>query len=406
MQTTDASINTSFDLVIVGGGMAGLALAAGLKDLPIKIALVEAASQPPVWQAEKFNIRVSALSASSQQLLTKVGAWQPMQAMRVNPYYTMEVWDSQATGSLGFTAQEVDQPNLGYLVENAVTHLGLLAAVKNQANLTWFTGVKPSQLSQPLTEQGVRKLTLTGGQELTASLVVGADGANSSIRGLAGFATREWDYNHHALVTTVKTSQPNLATCWQVFHPNSILAFLPLNLDGDTRYSSIVWSAEPSQVEELLSLSEADFNQRLTTAFEGKLGEVLASEQRFSLPLRQRHSKNYVQAGVALVADAAHSIHPLAGQGINIGFADVACLTQVLSEAANLGKPLGSLDLLTSYQKERQPENLKMMALMEGLKRGFASQNLPWLVARNLGMKFINSSGILKQQLIKQALGV
>lgn len=395
-----------FDIIIIGAGMAGLALAAGLKDQPIKIALVEASSQPPNWQADKFGLRVSALSASSQQLLAQVGAWSAMEAMRVNPYYAMQVWDSQATGNLSFTASEVYQPNLGYLVENAVTHLGLLAAVKDQTNLTWFTGVKPSQISQPLNASGFRQLTLTDGQELTASLIVGADGANSNLRALAGFATREWDYNHTALVTTVKTSQTNQATCWQVFHPSSILAFLPLNLEGDERYSSIVWSAAPDEVEELLNLSEADFNQRLTTAFEGKLGEVIATEQRLSLPLRQRHSKTYIQAGVALIADAAHSIHPLAGQGINLGFADVTCLTQVLKQAICEGQPLGNLKVLTAYQQERQPANLKMMALMEGLKRGFASQNLPWLVARNLGMKFINTSGRLKQQLIKQALGV
>jgi len=395
-----------FDLVIVGGGMTGLALAAGLAETPLQIAIIEAAKQAPIWQPEKLEIRVSALSEASKQLLDKLGAWEEMLKLRVNPYQGMVVWDSEGTAEVAFNAREAGVKDLGYLVENSVTQLGLLEAVKQQTNLHWFQGVKPAAISEPLDASGQRKLTLSNGEELQAGLVVAADGAHSWLRQQAEFATREWDYNHHALVTSVRTEKSHENAAWQRFHASGPLAFLPLNRDGDDHWCSIVWSTSPEQAAELRALDAEAFNQRLTSAFEGRLGKVLVSEERGVYPLRQRHAVDYVKPGLALMGDAAHTIHPLAGQGVNLGFLDVATLTQVIQQAASKQQPLGSLSVLKAYQHKRKPDNLAMMALMESFKRLFATRALPVLLLRNLGMKMVNTQPWIKRQLIAQALGV
>lgn len=398
--------SSAYDLIIVGGGMAGLALAAGLVDTKLKIAIIEAVEQAPSWQTTTFNTRVSALSESSRQLLDSLGAWSAMQKLRVNPYQGMCVWDSQGTAEVAFDAAEAGVTNLGYLVENAVTQLGLLEAVSEQSNLDWFTGVEAVAVSEPLNNQGKRELKLSDGRCLEAALIVGADGANSQIRKLGEFKTREWNYGHHALVTSVRMEKSHANAAWQSFNEQGVLAFLPLNMDGDKHWCSIVWSTHPEQAAALMGLDEQDFNQHLTQAFEGRLGKVELSQVRQVVPLRQRHATDYVKPGLALIADAAHTIHPLAGQGINLGFADVAALTAVIKQAALETKPLGSLLVLNTYQRQRKPDNLAMMALMESFKRLFSTQKLPVLLLRNLGMKLVNSSPWVKRKLIAQALGL
>ncbi|GLR64869.1 UbiH/UbiF/VisC/COQ6 family ubiquinone biosynthesis hydroxylase [Marinospirillum insulare] len=399
-------VTKNYDVVIVGGGMAGLALAAGLANTGLKLAIVELAEEPPSWQATSFNTRVSALSETSHQLLDELGAWQAMQKLRVNPYQGMHVWDAEGTAEVAFDAAEAGVTHLGYLVENAVTQLGLLEAVADQPSLDWYKGSEASSLSEPLNSQGRRSLVLSDGTCLEAALIVGADGANSKVRQLGEFKTREWNYGQHALVTSVRMEKSHQNTAWQNFSDKGILAFLPLNLEGDNHWCSIVWSTHPEEAAELLSLDEKAFNQQLTQAFEGRLGRVELSQGRQAVPLHQRHATDYVKPGLALVADAAHTIHPLAGQGINLGFADVATLTQVIKQAALDAKPLGSLVVLNNYQRLRKPDNLAMMALMESFKRLFATQKLPVLLLRNLGMKLVNSNPWVKRQLIAQALGL
>lgn len=398
------NFNKNYDLVIVGGGMAGLALAAGLANTQLKIAIVEAAEHAPTWQATTFNPRVSALSETSRQLLDSLGAWSVMQKLRVNPYQGMRVWDSQGTAEVAFNAAEAGVACLGYLVENSVTQLGLLDVVAGQTNLDWYLGVEAVAISDAVNNQ--RQLTLSDACVLTAALIVGADGANSRVRNLGAFKTREWNYGHHALVTSVRMEKSHSNAAWQNFSDKGVLAFLPLNLDGDNHWCSIVWSAHPEQAAELMHLDAAAFNQRLAAAFEGRLGQVEFSEKREVVPLRQRHAIDYVKSGLVLIADAAHTIHPLAGQGINLGFADVAALTQVIKQAITDKQPLGSLTVLNAYQHQRKPDNLAMMVLMESFKRLFASQNLPVLLLRNWGMKLVNTNPWVKRQLITQALGL
>lgn len=397
-----------YDLVVVGGGMTGLALVAGLAGSRKKIAIIETALEAPQWQAEVFDHRVSALSEASRALLDQLGAWEKMQARRVNPYQAMHVWDQAGTGEVSFAAHQAEVPHLGYLVENSVTHLGLLEQVEQQQNVTWYRGYQLTALEpgpQPRLTLESTQQTQTEPLVLSTALVVGADGAHSSVRRLADFATREWSYQHHALVTSVRTRLPHQDTAWQRFASSGPLAFLPLNKDGDRHWCSIVWSTSPEEAKILLELDAKTFHQRLGAAFEWRLGEIEQSEARAVLPLRQRHAKHYVQPGVALIGDAAHTIHPLAGQGVNLGFLDVLALTQVLVQAEAAQEAWGDLRVLERYQRQRQPDNLAMMALMETFKRLFASSSLPTLLLRNLGMKWVNSQDWMKRHLVAQALG-
>jgi 2-octaprenylphenol hydroxylase len=247
---------------------------------------------------------------------------------------------------------------------------------------------------------------LEGGESLQADLLVAADGALSRVRELMDFATREWDYGHSALVASVETERPHEATAWQRFLPSGPLAFLPLPGEEGRHFCSIVWSIRQELVDDLLAASDQEFCARLEQAFERRLGGVLGVSRRFAFPLRQRHAIDYVQPGVALVADAAHTIHPLAGQGINLGLQDVAVLAEEILAATARGANPGRLDVLRRYQRRRKGENLAMMAAMDGFKRLFEQQALPVRWLRNVGMRGVGRLTPVKQRLMRHAMGL
>jgi len=265
----------------------------------------------------------------------------------------------------------------------------------------------PERVDRVVREGSQVVLALAGGDTLRSKLVVAADGALSPLREALGFRTREWDYGHRAIVATVQLERAHAATAWQRFLPTGPLALLPLP-DGDdgSHRCSIVWSIEEAQAEELLALDEAGFCAALGAASEYRLGAVLASTRRLAFPLRQRHAVDYIAPGVALVADAAHTIHPLAGQGINLGLADVEVLAAEVLRAAERGLDPGRLDVLRRYQRERKGDNLLMMAAMEGFKRLFGARALPVRWLRNSGLRLVDGAVPLKRELIRQAMGV
>ena len=239
-----------------------------------------------------------------------------------------------------------------------------------------------------------------------APLLVAADGANSAVRQQFDFPTREWDYGHSAIVTTVQTEQVNQQTAWQRFMPTGPLALLPLDKGGDRHYCSLVWSQESEEAERLMALDDAEFCRELSFASEHCLGQIKATDRRFSIPLRQRHATDYVVERVALLGDSAHTIHPLAGQGVNLGFGDVAALVETLTTAAERGNDLGSLLTLNKYQRQRKPENLAMMATMEGFKRLFAADNLAVRLLRNIGLILVDKFKPVKYEIIMQVMGL
>jgi 2-octaprenylphenol hydroxylase len=270
-------------------------------------------------------------------------------------------------------------------------------------NIAFLCPVRVASYSD--SEQQVT-LELDDGRLVSAPLLVAADGGNSAIRQQFNFPTREWDYGHSAIVTTVETEQVNQQTAWQRFMPTGPLALLPLDKAGDKHYCSLVWSQESAEAERLMALDDAEFCRELGFASEHCLGKITAVDKRYSIPLRQRHATDYVVERVALLGDSAHTIHPLAGQGVNLGFADVAALVDTLSAAAKRGNDLGSLMTLNKYQRQRKPENLAMMAAMEGFKRLFAADNLALRLLRNIGLSQVDKLKPVKNEIIKQVMGL
>ncbi|MEJ2531217.1 MAG: UbiH/UbiF/VisC/COQ6 family ubiquinone biosynthesis hydroxylase [Halioglobus sp.] len=398
-----------FDVAIIGAGIAGSALATALSGNGLAIALVESRpltrpQLPAALDEQQFDPRVSALTPRSREMLCGLGAWQTVADYRHCPYGHMTVWDAEGTGEIEFDCAEVNVPALGYIVENRAIVAALLDKITGAADVTTFS---PARL-EACTRVGSSKMevALEGGDSLRAALVVAADGAESKVREMMGFHTREWDYHHRAIVTTVRVEQPHRETAWQRFLPTGPLAFLPLPGCPGQHYCSIVWSLKEELVDPLLALGGDAFCAELTRAFEGRLGNVLACSPRFAFPLRQRHAVDYVQSGVALVADAAHTIHPLAGQGINLGLQDVAVLAEEILGGQQRGTAPGQLELLRRYQRRRKGENLLMMTAMEGFKRLFEQQSPPLRWLRNAGMRGVGQLGPLKQQLIRRAMGL
>lgn len=410
-----------FDVVIVGAAIAGASLAVALSGNGLSIALIEAQSLeapvlPAVCDLQNFDPRVSALTPRSQGFLSSIGAWDAIAAYRLCTYRHMTVWDAQGTGQIDFDQSEVDAAALGHIVENRSIVSALLARVHAATDITVLSSQaleKCTRLddAEPVS-QGVPastaqiELQLSSGSMLQTELLVAADGAMSQVRQLLDFETREWDYGHRAIVTTIETTRSHQHTAWQSFSPTGPLALLPLPGDENHHYCSVVWSQLDTQADHLLALEDAEFCRALQAAAENRLGDVVACSSRFAFPLRQRHAVDYVQAGVALIADAAHTIHPLAGQGINLGLQDVAVLAKEILAAYERGICVGQLDVLQRYQRQRKGENLLMMTAMDGFKHLFEQQALPLRWLRNAGMRGINSLLPIKQQLMRHAMGL
>jgi 2-polyprenylphenol 6-hydroxylase len=395
-----------FDIVIVGAGLVGASLACAIakqsiaKDL--RIALVESSGDIKHFDGEHFDPRVVALTQASQHLLSDIGVWQAVLDQRICAYTHMDVWDGEGTANIQFSAAEVRMDYLGHIVENSVVLAALHQQIKKNSHIQL---IQPASVVSLVSGEKI-EILLDNHERLSTVLLVAADGAQSTVRELAQFELREWDYGHKAIITTVQTELPHQATAWQRFMHSGPLAFLPLPSIKGKHFCSIVWSAELELAEQLLALSDAEFSARLGAAFEYKLGKILHTAERFSILLRQRHAKTYIQPNIVLVGDAAHNIHPLAGQGVNLGLLDVAALTQEISRALERGLPLSDYSILRRYQRERLASNLVMMSAMEVLKRLFESRSLMVTLLRNMGMHKLNSLSELKKIIVKMVTGL
>lgn len=392
------------DLLIVGAGMVGSALALALRHSGLEILLLDGSplSVKPFDAQGPFEPRVSALSAASQRILERLGAWEGIAGRRVSPYTDMHVWDGSGTGQIHFSAASVHAQVLGHIVENRVVQDSLLERL-HDSDVGLLSNARLEQMRRSGDEW---LLTLADGRTLRAPLVVAADGANSAVRKLTGCETREWDYLHHAIVTSVRCSEAHQATAWQRFTDEGPLAFLPLSHDDGQAWCSIVWSTTPEQAEKLMALDDAAFCEALGRAFEGHLGEVVSADPRLCVPLRQRHAKRYVDEGLALIGDAAHTIHPLAGQGVNLGFLDAAVLAEELERACERGERLADVKVLSRFERRRMPHNLALMAAMEGFERLFQADPLPLRWLRNSGLKLVEQMPEAKALFVRQALGL
>ncbi len=383
-----------YDVIIAGAGMVGSALACALADHGYSIALIDPGEIKSFDIEQSYDLRVSALSLASQRLLEDLGAWKFIIKNRVSPYTDMQVWNEGGNGSVEFHAMEYAEVALGYIVENKLVQWSLLQACKER---TGIDVINDSISSFVAADQDV-VVTLADQSVLICSLLAGADGAHSKVREAASFALEQRDYQQSAIVANVNCTQLNEQTAYQRFLENGILAFLPLS-DGS---SSIVWSAEESHAQHLMSLDNREFSAAVGAALEFKLGEVTSCSKRAIFPLVGRHASHYVKQGVVLVGDAAHTVHPLAGQGVNLGFQDIKVLADVLKQK---NRNPGSYHLLRKYERQRRGENELMLRSMEGFKMLFNTSNPLLSIPGNIGLDLVNKIKPLKSMFVNAALG-
>ncbi|MDR5903882.1 UbiH/UbiF/VisC/COQ6 family ubiquinone biosynthesis hydroxylase [Franzmannia qiaohouensis] len=390
-------------VIIVGGGMVGASLAVLLGQAGMAVTVVDGRPAPlpqPYAPGSTPSPRVSALTPVSQRLLAGLGVWPRL--VRITPYTGMQVWDGEGSGEIHFSADQAGVPELGHIVENEVLLAALEARLAELPSVTQRYAARAAGLAHGAAGS---RLTLEDGETLDAPLVVAADGARSPLRELAGIETREAPTGQHALVTTVRVAQRHAGVARQVFLASGPLAFLPLTLDGEPHYCSIVWSTSPVEAERLAGLPRPALAAALQEAFEGRLGHVEVVDDAIGIPLVQRHARDYVLPGLALVGDAAHSIHPLAGQGVNLGLMDAAVLAEELIAAQRRGAPLGDPRILARYARRRRGDNAAMLALMDGFRLLFGARHPALTLARNVGLSGVDRLTPLKRLLMRQAIG-
>jgi len=388
-----------YDIIIVGGGTVGLTQALALKNSGLSVAVVEShvSESMPTGAPQ---LRVSALTLASENILQNLGAWQHLDLNRLCSYENMQVWDKDSFGKIAFSADQVQKKQLGHIVENQAIRHSLWVQAQSSSHIELLA---PKKIKQLIFGQQECFITLDDNSQLTARLVIGADGANSTVKKQANLAQTFWDYDQHAIVATVKTALPHNHTARQIFTATGPLAFLPL---WDAHHCSIVWSQDEPIAAELLKLSNQAFNKSLTAAFDCTLGLCELVSDRQSYPLKMRYARQWVGNRVAIIGDAAHTIHPLAGQGANLGILDAAALAEQIIRLVEQDKDFGLAKNLRPFERWRKTEAVKMVSAMEGFKRLFAGDQPIKKLIRDTGLSLANHSSITKQKIIQHAMGL
>jgi 2-octaprenyl-3-methyl-6-methoxy-1,4-benzoquinol hydroxylase len=386
-----------FDVVVVGGGMVGAAVACCLGGSDLKVAVIESQVPEAFYEQQPHDLRVSALSIASKHILEAVGAWQGILDRRSCAFKRMRVWET--AGDTTFNSDDIKYPELGHIVENRITQLALLERLPSFDNIQLLM---PATITKINYNGSDSELVLADGQVLNAKLLIAADGGQSRVRQAVGLGVTSWDYNQHALVIYIETAYPQQDITWQRFVSSGPQAFLPLS----GNYGSIVWYQSPDEVRRLKSLSYEQLQAELVAAFPDCLGEVKQILGVASFPLKRQHAQSYIKPGVALVGDAAHMINPLAGQGVNIGLLDAAALAEVLIQAHQQGKNIADMTVLRRYETLRRNENLKMMTLMDVFYRFFSNDILPVKLLRNLGLGLAQRIVPARIKVMKAAMGI
>ena len=400
-----------YDVLVVGGGMVGAAITSGLGQHGFSVAVFDQCLPYKFVADELPDIRVSALSKSSENLLRTLGAWDEMQAMRMCPYRRMAVWeklngvnDRKRFNQIMFRAEDVGYEELGFIVENRVTRSGLLETLRPLENVDLYcpADIGSINLSNPR-EPAVQ---LEDGRLFSGDLLVGADGARSRVREATGIRMETREYEQQCLVATVEIVGPARDITWQAFTPAGPEALLPLPGVSGRNFASIVWYHQPESVRRLMTLSDRSFIKELEATFPRDLPEIQALHERVFFTLARRHAVNYFCPGVVLAGDAAHTINPLAGQGVNLGFQDVVWLVQSLIDARQNGEPAGSEAVLKRYEKARWQDNLLMMYTMDAFYHAFSTNSLPLKVVRNLALTLAGKTRPAVTRVMKYAMGV
>ena len=384
-----------YDVIVVGSGLVGATLALALGEMGLRVAIVERSSVPAAAPGPTYGARVSAFTVASERILRALGVWPAIPAERIGPMREMHVWER--TGEVHFDSTEIGEPVLGHIIENAVVQWTVERRIATLSNIEWHRGTELAGLA---VEDGEAQATL-GGRRLCASLVVGADGARSRVRELAGIEVTEGDYRQEAVVAEVRTAMPHRETAWQRFMPPGPLAFLPLPNGA----SSIVWSTTPEHAAQLCGLGQDAFELEMAGAFEWRLGAVTAPGPRASFALRHLHARAYIRDRVALAGDAAHIVHPLAGQGVNLGLLDAAALAEVIGRTHRLGRDIGSRAALRRYERWRRGHNALMQAALGGFRHLFSSPWSPVRRLRDTGLGVTDRIPLLKAGIMRFASG-
>ncbi|MBQ4811756.1 FAD-dependent monooxygenase [Pseudoalteromonas luteoviolacea] len=380
---------------IVGGGCVGLTLALGLAQKNISVLVLDA-GKAPAPLGEQYSMRVSAISLASQQLFESLNVWPDIIASRATPYSAMDVRDADSFGKIAFDAASLDLPELGHIIENDAIRFALYEKLQAYSDVTLAFDSRYSTIHQTETDVLV---TLDSGMPVMSKLLVAADGANSGVRRLFDMPLSFWDYDHHALVATVKTDLPHEHVARQVFLPTGPLAFLPLHEDN---MHSIVWSTSPEHAEQLMSQDPQAFNKSLSAAIDMQCGLCEVQSDRAVFPLTMRYAQQWLKGRVVLMGDAAHTIHPLAGLGMNLGLKDAAYLINVLT---NEKGEFAAHSVLRAYERTRKLDAQKHIAMMQGLKELFEGSHPAKKLIRGLGLSMVDNLGPIKNLFVKQAVG-
>ena len=392
-------MKSNYDIVIIGGGMVGAALACALGNSSLKVAVLDRA--PEASPPEKdYDLRVSALTLASRALFENLGAWDGMARRRASPVREMQIWSGIGSGSIHFNAAEIGEPALAYIVENSVIQTALIERLHQFTNVHSLCPVEIADIT--FADNGA-VVTLKDGRSLHAKLLVGADGADSEVRRAAGIETQSLNLHQKGIVATVTTEKPHEATARQVFLTTGPLAFLPL---GEAHTCSIVWSADTVRADQLLALDDATFIAELQQTFGLSLGKIQTLGPRAGFPLALSHARAYTAPHLALVGDAAHTVHPLAGQGVNLGFLDAATLAEVLLDATAKQKDIGAHAVLRRYERWRKGDNLAMVSITGGFKYLFGNELPVVSQLRNLGLDLTNAATPIKNLIMRRASGL
>ena len=385
-----------FDCTIIGAGMVGGATAVALADLGLKVVLIDKFAPEPFAAEQAFDIRVSAISLASQHLLEQLGAWSTIASWRVAPYRRLAVWENEASYT-EFNAESIGQQHLGHIIENRLIQLALWQVAQQHPNITLLC---PEQL-QGIEQLDDEVLVTLSERSFSTKLLCACDGANSQVRELVNIGLTGWDYQQSAMLVNVKTEYEQQDITWQQYLPTGPVAMLPM----PGQYASLVWYHQRDEIKRLQVLPNKQLAEQIMAVFPKRLGGIEVIDKG-GFPLTRRHANQYFKGNVVLLGDAAHTINPMAGQGVNLGFKDVKALQSVVAEAMADGKSWRSDSVLSRYEKKRRADNLLMMSGMDALYKGFSQPSPIIKGLRNIALAGINKVPLVKNKVLAYACGV